>query len=150
MRIRRSTVAQFLAAVAADQPAPGAGAAAGVVLALGAACACKALRISGRRGEDGDLAAAADRAEKLASRAIAVAQGDCDDFPVILKAPQDGRALHRLQEDGEAALRVSRELRTILEAYAESVAPDLTGDFAAALHLLDAAERIIARNLTQL
>ena len=150
MDIRSTPLAGFLAAVAADQPAPGAGAAAGVALGLAAACASKALRISGRRGEDDDLAQAADRAWRLAERAIVSAQDDCEDFPAVLKAPQDADAARRLQADGEAGLKAARELRTLIEAYADRVVPELTGDLAAALHLLDAAEQIITGNLAEL
>ncbi|HEX2560265.1 cyclodeaminase/cyclohydrolase family protein [Phenylobacterium sp.] len=150
MEISSASLDDLLSAVAADRPAPGAGAAAAVAVALGAACASKALRISGRRSKDVQLTSIADAAENLALQAAAGAQEHCEDFPDLLAAPHDPRAQRRVRADGEATLDLCQRLRAILDEYGDRVVADLAGDVAAAAHLIDAAESIVTRNLAEL
>ena len=63
------TLSRFVEAVSEDRPSPGCGGAAAVSLALAAACAGKAFRISARRlGGEAELEAAALYREHLAKQ----------------------------------------------------------------------------------
>ncbi len=138
-------------AMAADRPAPGAGSAAAVCLAMAAACAAKAFRISARHAGDAPaLCAAGDRAAALARDALADGQRDIDDFTALLHAPGDPAPERALQADGEALLALAAELRALVETHRTAVIPTLAGDMVAALALGGAAERVARRNLAEL
>lgn len=140
------TLATFIAATGEDRPALGAGSTAGAALAMGAACAAKAFRISARHRADAALAAAADKADGLARDALTVAQKDADDFTAQLHG---GSAGHALRADGEALLTLVQALRALVAAHHDAVIPSLAGDLSAALALADAAQRIQRRNLAE-
>jgi hypothetical protein len=145
------TLAAFVVAMGEDRPAPGAGSAAGAALAMGAACAAKAFRISARHTGDEALALAAGRAEALALAALADGQRDIEDFTALLHAPHGdpipARALHA---DGEALLATAADLRALVEAHRRAVVETMAGDIVAALALAQAAERVQRRNLAEL
>lgn len=146
------TLSGFIAAVAADQPSPGCGGAAAVGLALAAACACKAFRVSARRqGGAAALEGAAERCAILWEAALAGAQRDAINFEAMLKAgPQDCEPKQTLEGDGQVLLAMASELRDLVERHGEAIDQPLFADAEASLALIEAFERIQARNLAAL
>jgi formiminotetrahydrofolate cyclodeaminase len=146
------TLAEFVDAVGQDRPVPGCGGAAAVALALGAACARKALIISARsHGGDAALEAAAERCRVIAEAAVQDVQRDADEFRALLKAaPADKAPLFALETDGQVYLALAAELRALLERNADKIDPRLSGDAVAALALTEAFEQIQAHNLAEL
>ncbi|TVV76841.1 cyclodeaminase/cyclohydrolase family protein [Sphingomonas solaris] len=156
----------LLAAIASTEPAPGAGAAGAVALALGVACARKALRISARHHPaDASLRAADTHLVTLGEEALAQGQGDARDFTALLEAmrlPHHDAAGHAARtaaiDRATAALRDTTErlvglcdaatLR--LEGVAARAEGIVTGDVDAARALIAAARAIHAANLAEL
>jgi hypothetical protein len=145
------TLSRFVEAVSEDRPSPGCGGAAAVSLALAAACAGKAFRISARRlGGEAELEAAAERCRVLSEAALVGVQRDAANFEALLKAPRgvDEPAL-ALEGDGQVLIALATELRALVERLAPAIDHSLAGDADAALALADAFERIQTRNLLE-
>jgi hypothetical protein len=146
------TLDQFVDAVGQDRPAPGCGGAAAVSLALGAACARKALVISARRkGGAPRLIEAAERCRVISVAAMAEVQRDADNFQALLRErPRTQRPALVLEGDAEVLLALAAELRVLLGRHASAIHRDLAADAAAALALAEAFERIQSLNLAGL
>jgi formiminotetrahydrofolate cyclodeaminase len=144
------TVAAFLEAVAAAEPAPGGGAAAATTAALGASLVAMAARFSRSQRDDADSIAA--RADSLRERALALADEDAVAYTGVLEAYRlpkevDGRheqIKNALERACEVPLEIAEGAADIATLAADIGAwgnPNLAGDAATAAHLAVAATR---------
>ncbi|WP_395106358.1 cyclodeaminase/cyclohydrolase family protein [Actinomadura sp. SCN-SB] len=150
---RDMTVAGWLDAVAAAEPAPGGGGAAAFTAALGAALVAMAARFApASYGRAGDIAA---RADALRERALTLAEEDATAYRAVLEAyrlPKDTEG--RRDRIGKALARACEVPLEIAEGAAEVAAlgadigehgnPNLIGDAATGVHLAVAAVRSAA------
>lgn len=149
-------IAAFLADIASTEPAPGAGSAAGVALALGLACARKAIVLTLRHHPDASaLAAFGTHLDGLSDQAIAGAEADMRCFTAYIEAvrrPKDDPerasgerdALADLVAVGENLIAIGDEARRKLLEVKADVYPATINDVAAALALIAAARAVHA------
>lgn len=145
----------FLAAIAAKEPAPGGGAVAAVTVAAGAGLAAMAARFAkGSFAQSSDFVREADH---LRERAARLADADAGAYDAVLKAyalPRNGDSTRR-RERIRAALRYATEIPLQIADAGAKVAVlaarlleagnrDLRGDAYAAVCLADAAVRSAA------
>jgi formiminotetrahydrofolate cyclodeaminase len=151
---RELSVAAFLEAVAAPEPAPGGGAAAATTAALGAGLVAMAARLS--RAHAGDADEIAVRADALRKRALALADDDATAYTAVLEAyrlPEDAagrreRIKNALARACEVPLEIAEGAADVAALAADIGArgnPNLVGDAATAAHLAVAATRSAAR-----
>lgn len=136
----------MLDAIGSAKPSSGAGIAAGVALALGIACAQKAVAITLKHDDDATLTAAAERLCTLRERALEQARLDAALFESYLrnKAPHDvARLVTTAEEFQQLVKEVLRELGGLDGKCKASVVGDLT----AAEALCEAATTIEAHIL---
>ena len=159
------TVADLLAAIASDEPAPGAGAAAAIALALGLACARKALRISGKHHPtDGSVGPLDVQLAAAGSLALAHGQLDAERFGALIEARQMPHGDERqvvartaaVDRAGAALIVNTRWLLAIcndglaqIDSATGHVDKVMTGDFVAARILIGAAHAITVGNLAE-
>jgi formiminotetrahydrofolate cyclodeaminase len=144
-----TTLQQFLDALAADHPTPGAGAAAAVTLALAAASACKAVNISLKhRPDHAPLVRAREQLQAIAARAISGADEDAKRFAAALHS-QDPHATERLTRAEVGMQRLSDSLLRVMNEVEGHIAPVVRGDMVAAAALCKAARVIEAENLEE-
>jgi formiminotetrahydrofolate cyclodeaminase len=157
------TVADLLAAIASDEPAPGAGAAGAVALALGLACARKALRISAKHRPD-DASIRPLDAGLVAASVAALEHGrrDAQCFRALIEArqlPQDGageitarngavdQAIAAVRANTKQLLAICDDALAQLESVAARADSVMAGDVTAARAMIGAARAIQVANL---
>lgn len=147
---RELTVAAFLDAVAAPEPAPGGGVAAATTTALAAGLVAMAARFSHSRVGDADEIA--ERADALRERALTLADEDAAAYAGVLAAYRLPRAAEDRREQIKDALERACEVPLQIAEVAAEVAtlaadigargnPNLTGDAATGAQLAVAAVR---------
>lgn len=149
MSLPASSVADLLAGIAADQPAPGAGSGGAVVLAIGLACARKAIAITLRHHPDkAALAEAAAHLAGLTDQAVAGADADVTAFTAHIAARKAGDAAAEQQAEADLTaiarnlVALADEARERIGRVQQLIVPVMTNDITAALALLAAARTI--------
>jgi hypothetical protein len=141
------TIAAFLEGVASTEPAPGAGSAGGVALAMGIACARKAIAVTLRHHPDQErLTGLGTRLAGLSDQALAGADADATAFRAYIHAAPEEHAglLDTLIAVDECLIAVGDEARSLLIAVQTDIYPSMAGDVAAGLALIAAARTILA------
>jgi formiminotetrahydrofolate cyclodeaminase len=139
------TLGDLLAALASDHISPGSGTAAAAAMALGAACAAKALVISRKhRAADQNALAAQTRLTDIIGRSLQRADTDSTCFEAFIRHKNQQTAGALISAD-QATQALARELADVLDDIEPSVHPVVSGDILAARALLDAATRIQSR-----
>jgi hypothetical protein len=142
-------VAELIAAISSERPAPGAGAAGAIVLALAAACAGKAASIALKhRPEDLDLQRAVDSFAQIARRALSAADADAAAFERFLHEKRPNQAWQLILTD-ETLVELSNELIAAANAFEARIEWSLAGDFAAARLLAQASRMVHERNIAE-
>lgn len=153
------SVDDFLDAMATGDAAPGGGAAAAVSVAMGAALAGMAARLSTRHLDEAD--AIADRADGLRQRATPLADEDAAAYAVVLQAlqlPRDDTDTRRqrirdaLSHAADVPLTIAdvgQQVQQLAIQLAAGGNPNLAGDATTAALLAGAATRAAA-NLAEL
>lgn len=160
--IAAGSVADLVAGISSTEPAPGSGAAGAIALALGVACARKALRLTLVHHPDDRGAAAADeRLAAIAGDALVGAQEDARAFAAFIAAMQlpHGHDAERAARTAtmtacaaalvalaERLLALGAEAARLLDAAAAAVDDTMRGDVTAARALIDAAAAIQRAN----
>jgi len=154
MRLASHTIGTFLANAASTEPAPGAGSSGALALALGIACARKAMAFSLQHHPDRPrLGAVEAHFGGLAEQALAGAEADMQCFTAYIAARRrgpDDEAGREAQRDavadllavGENLVAIADEARGLIEEIREFVIPMMANDIAAALSLIAAARAI--------
>jgi formiminotetrahydrofolate cyclodeaminase len=153
-RVGAETIGGFLAGIASTGPAPGAGSTAAVSLALGIACARKAMAMTLHHHPDtprlGEIEA---HFGGLSETALAGAEADMRCFTAYIEAcrlphddparPETERAaLEDLVAVGENMVAQGEEACRMLGEIRASIIPMMANDVAAALSLISAARSI--------
>jgi formiminotetrahydrofolate cyclodeaminase len=161
-RLRELTVAEFCEQVASTEPAPGGGAVGAAALAMGVACARKALAITLRRSPDAELTAADLRLAEIVREALDAGDRDSRWFAELMGAyrkPKDSPAEARdrsaeikacageLVHVGEQLTALGQEAAGIVERLRPRLAAALANDVAACLSLVEANRSVQADNL---
>lgn len=137
----------LLHAVAGEERAPAGGSVAAIVVALAAALAAKAARLSGDAWADAGGAVA--QAEALRSRATVLAEADARAYEEAIEAlrmpgPELGAALARAAEIPLEIAEAAADVAMLATFVAEHGVADLRGDAAAAAALAYGAARSAA------
>ena len=152
--IANTRIGSFLGGIASTEPAPGAGSAAAVVLALGLACARKAVAMTLRHHPDtADLIGLGAHLEGLGEQALAGGDADMRCFTAYIeamqrpkedaaRAPAEQDALADLVAVGENLVAIGDEARAKLLEVKTDIYPTMINDIAAALALIAAARGI--------
>jgi hypothetical protein len=139
-------ISEFVESISSDKISPGAGAAGAVALALGAACAQKAVSISLKHSpHDPRLAMALAGLEKVRRFALQDADADSQEFADFIRHKSASGATE-LVETGEAMARLIDALLTIIGDAEPHVRPSMKGDLIAARSLAAAARTIQSTN----
>lgn len=144
--LRPLSIETVLDAIGSARPSSGAGIAAGVALALGIACAQKAIAITLKHADDAALTTAAERLCTLRAQALEQARLDAALFESYLrnKAPHDvARLVTTAEQFQQLVKQVVRELNALDGKCKASV----VGDLSAAAALCEAATTIEAHIL---
>lgn len=137
------TVADFLRALAARQPAPSGGAVAALTVAAAAALAAMAARFA--RAEV--LVALAERADELRARALELADADAAAYAEVLAAAGPERKRAAWRAAAQVPLDIAGIGVEVVELAGRLVAdgnPNLVGDARTAVLLAEAAARAAA------
>ncbi len=139
--LRDLTVLDVLDAVASSRPSSGAGIAAALALALGTACALKAVNVSLKHHEDEQLGNCGARLQQYRDRALDRARIDAELFGKYLQdgEPRDAAMLVRAAEDFQV---LAADIAAELEGLEARVRSTLAADVSAA-KLLHAAAMAI-------
>ena len=163
-RIRELSLAEFCEKVASTEPSPGGGAVGAAALALGVACARKALAITLRKKPDPDLTKADLRLAEIAREALEGGDKDSRRFAELMAAfrlPHDDDAAARdrnaeikacageLLHVGETLIALGQEVAETVERLKPRLAPALANDVAACLSLVEANRSIQADNVAE-
>jgi hypothetical protein len=139
-------ISEFVESISSDKISPGAGAAGAVALALGAACAQKAVSISLKHSpHDPRLAMALAGLEKVRSFALQDADADSQAFADFIRHKSASGATE-LVETGEAMAHLIDALLTIIGDVEPHVSSSMKGDLIAAKALAAAARTIQSTN----
>ena len=139
-------ISEFVESVSSDKISPGGGAAGAVALALGAACAQKAVSISLKHSpHDPRLAMALADLAKVRSFALQDADADSQAFADFIQHKSVSAAAE-LVETGEAMSHLIEALLTIITDVEPYVRPSMRGDLIAAKSLAAAARTIQSTN----
>jgi formiminotetrahydrofolate cyclodeaminase len=139
-------ISEFVESISSDKISPGAGAAGAVALALGTACAQKAVSISLKHSPlDPRLAMALADLEKVRSFALQEADADSQAFADFIRHKSASGATE-LVETGEAMAHLIDALLTIIADVEPHVRPSMKGDLIAAKSLAAAAQTIQSTN----
>lgn len=146
----RCTLKEFLDALASDAKIPGAGSASGIALALGAACAGKAVAITLRHAADNEalLKLQAQLAD-LRELALRLAEDDAFMFKRHLEAETAASADALLHTD-RSLLIDCRKLDKLLDDNEVLIAANMAGDWQAARALSRASRLIQEENVREL
>jgi formiminotetrahydrofolate cyclodeaminase len=163
--IGNMTVARLLACITSEKPAPGAGAAGAIALALGVACARKALRITSQHHLDESLVRTVEaRLATLSTHVLELGDQDAERFGALIAAMQlahddawETEARDQAKDNARRALRSNTaklvatcgEAEAQLNSIADHVSEIMIGDIAAARALIGAARTIHAANLAE-
>ena len=148
--LERCTLKEFLDALASDAKIPGAGSASGIALALGAACAGKAVAITLRHAADN--AALLDLQTRLADLrelALDLAEDDAFKFKQYLESGTTLTADALLRTD-RSLLIDCRKLDKLLDDNERLIAANMSGDWEAARALSRASRLIQEENVREL
>ena len=164
-RLIASTLSGFLDDVASTQPSPGSGAAGAMALAIGIACARKAVRITAGHHPAEDLFARADERLEAISRAAchgaerdachfaqmiaAVQRAHDDEADQIARAGLIRASAVELVEVGRDLIAFGDEARQILLEIRDRLDPVMSNDVNAALSLIEANRRIQSDNVAE-
>jgi len=149
-KLADQAVGALLAAIGSTAPAPGAGAAAGAVLAIGLACARKAIAMTLRHHPD---AARLDdlnrRLAGLVEQALAGGDADAATFTALIDVPHGAAEAHRdtleaLAAVDENLVAIADEAQALVLGVRAAIHPSMSGDIAAALGLIATARSIHA------
>lgn len=142
------SLGEVLDDIGSARPSSGAGVAAGVALALGIACAQKAVSVTLKHRDDDRLADAVTRLQALRERALEQARLDAVLFESYLRhqAPEDAA---RLVTTAEAFQQLSQEVAKELQGLDGRIDDCVDGDITAARALLQAARAIEAEILRE-
>jgi formiminotetrahydrofolate cyclodeaminase len=145
-----SRIDEFLAALGSGKVSPGSGAAGGVALALGAACAAKAVAIT-LHHHPGDAVLIEKRAKllALANDALRDADRESRNFADLIH-DQDAAAARRVVAVDEELIDLAAATLSIVEELQSLVKPSVAGDLVAARALVEAARRIQSSNLSEI
>ncbi|HEX4766063.1 MAG TPA: cyclodeaminase/cyclohydrolase family protein [Lichenihabitans sp.] len=164
-RLIASTLSRFLDDIASTEPSPGSGAAGAMTLAMGIACARKAVRITAAHHPGDDLLARAD--ERLGAMGRAACEGaerDARHFARMIAAMQrahDDEAdriarASLIQASAVQLIKVGRDLivlgdeaRQILVEIRDRLDPIMSNDVNAAMSLIEANRRIQSDNVAE-
>ncbi|WP_404712499.1 cyclodeaminase/cyclohydrolase family protein [Sphingomonas sp. MMS24-J13] len=153
-RVGPAAIGDFLAAIASTGPAPGAGSTAAVSLALGIACARKAMAITLQHHPDtprlGEIEA---HFGGLGETALAGADADMKCFTAYIDACRlshddpdrpaaERAALEDLVAVGQNVIAQGDEASRMIDEIRASIIPMMANDIAAALSLIAAARTI--------
>jgi hypothetical protein len=137
---------EFVESISSDKISPGAGAAGAVALALGAACAGKAVLISLKHSpHDPSLAVALAELEKVRNFALQDADADSRAFADFIRHKSASGAIE-LVKTGEAMAQLIDALLTIIGDVEPHVRLSMKGDLTAAKSLAAAARAIQSTN----
>lgn len=153
----------LLAGIASTEPAPGSGAAGAVALALGVACARKAVRLSLMHQPDEHLANADARLATIGQLALEGADADARWFAALIAAmqmPKDDRedekrssaikeAARPLVALAEHLVQLSAEVERIVSELKPKIDAEMAGDLTAAAALTQAAAEIQKSNASE-
>lgn len=154
----------LLAGIASTEPAPGSGAAGAVALALGVACARKAIRLSLTHHPDDRLVSADARLSMIGKAALAGADEDARCFAALIAAMQMPKDCDVENEARSTAIRqaaaplvalaerlvdMSAEIEQIASEIKSAVASEMMGDLIAAAALSRAAGEIQSSNANE-
>ncbi len=164
-RLIASTLSRFLDDIASTEPSPGSGAAGAITLAMGIACARKAVRITAAHHPAEDLFARADeRLEAISRTACDGAERDAHHFARMIAAVQrahddEADQIARstlIQASAVELIKVGRDLivlgdeaRQILVEIRDRLDPIMSNDVNAALSLIEANRRIQSDNVAE-
>lgn len=136
--------------IASARIAPGSGAAGAITLALGAACAAKAVSITLKRASDDPrLQRTHADFEALARHAVRGAEVDSEAFEQFIH-DNAGRGAAGLIMSGHAIARLIQTLDRMIEDVEPLIDPGLAGDLIAAKALAIAAKTIQSSNEAEL
>jgi methenyltetrahydrofolate cyclohydrolase len=139
-------ISEFVEGISSDKISPGAGAAGAVALALGAACAQKAVSISLKHSpHDSRLAKALADLEKVRNCALQDAEADSQEFADFIRH-RTASGARELVETGEAMAHLIDALLVIIEDVEAHVRPSMKSDLIAAKSLAAAARTIQSTN----
>jgi formiminotetrahydrofolate cyclodeaminase len=153
-RVGAETIGDFIASIASTGPAPGAGSAAAVGLALGIACARKAMAMTlQHHPETPRLGEIEAHFGGLSETALAGAEADMKCFTAYIEAcrlPHDDparpaaerAALENLVAVSENIVAQGKEASRMIGEIRASIIPTMANDIAAALSLIEAARAI--------
>lgn len=148
--LERCTLQEFLDALASDAKIPGAGSASGIALALGAACAGKAVAITLRHDADNaGLVKLQTQLAELRELALGLAEDDAFKFKRFLESNNPATADALLRTD-RSLLIDCRKLDKLLTDNAALIAANMTGDWDAARALSRASRLIQEANVREL
>lgn len=163
--IAASDLAELVDAIASTAAAPGSGAAGAIALALGVACARKALRLTlAHHPDEPGLAEADARLEAIAVAALAGAQEDARSFAAFIAAmrlphgtdaEQSARTAATLASAAalvslaERLVALGAEALALLEATRAAIDGTMRGDVIAARALIAAAATIQRANAAE-
>ncbi|MEO6339514.1 MAG: cyclodeaminase/cyclohydrolase family protein [Caulobacteraceae bacterium] len=165
-RLADLAVATFLARVASTEPTPGAGPAGAFALAMGIACALKAVAITAKHHAtpDPDLDRSAERLAAIGEAARQGADMDAETFGELiasLRLPhataQAGAVRHAaihaaaaaVVEVAERLIRLSEEAAELVAGFKDGIDPVMAGDVNTALRLIEANRLIQTDNLIE-
>lgn len=133
--VRNLSLGEVLEAIGSAEPSSAAGISAGVALALATACALKAVSVTLKHADDGDMRRHCDRLLAQRDRALELAREDAELFQSYLRdhAARDAASLvHAAEQFQELAREVSAEIVSLEGRVRATVAADLLA--ARALH----------------
>lgn len=140
---------EVIDSVASEDISPGAGAAGAVALALGAACAGKAVSITlKRRPDDPALLRARERLASISRRALRGAEIDASRSDDFVRA-KDAETAKRLVDSGEWLRRLATELDDAVREIEARIDPVVASDVTAARSLGRAFVAIQSMNLDE-
>ena len=139
-------ISELVELISSNRISPGAGVAGAVTLALGAACAAKAVSISLKHSpHDACLSIALSGLEKVRDFALQGADTDSQAFADFVRH-KSAIGATELVEAGEAMAHLIDELCAIIRDVEPQIIPTMTGDLIAAKSLAAAARTIQSAN----
>lgn len=142
------SLGEVLDDIGSSRPSSGAGVAAGVALALGIACAQKAVAVTLKHRADDRLAEAAARLQTLRERALELARLDAVLFESYLRH-QAAEDAARLVTAAEAFQQLSQDVAHELQGLEGRIDDCVAGDITAARALVQASRAIEAEILRE-
>ena len=165
-RLANLTVSTFLARVASTEPTPGAGPVGALTLAMGIACALKAVAITAKHHaqRDPDIDRAAERLAAISEAARGGADSDAAMFGELIASfrlphataqaqEARGAAIHTaaaaVVEVAERLIQLSEEAAGLVAGFKDRIDPVMAGDVNTALRLIEANRLIQTDNLIE-